>query len=79
MFFFSVFLLKETEVTLTQISGKTKKQFPNPDIMGKQKKKKKKHHGKFTPFIPFIFHTILSSSHEGEYETKQVGTELICV
>lgn len=47
--------------------------------MGKQKKKKKKHHGKFTPFIPFIFHTILSSSHEGEYETKQVGTELICV
>lgn len=47
--------------------------------MGKQKKKKNEHHGKFTPFIPFIFHTILSSSHEGEYETKQVGTELICV
>ena len=63
MFFFSVFLLKETEVTLTQISGKTKKQFPNPDIMGKQKKKKKKKKSTmanshlsfpsfFTPFFP---------------------------
>lgn len=57
MFFFSVFLLKETEVTLTQISGKTKKQFPNPDIMGKQKKKKK------APWQIHTFHSLHFSHH----------------